>query len=208
MKRRFPQAWAHLRRWEKELRRRESSAFDDDAWYRFGRNQNIDKQDVQKLIVPRLVQHLKCSVDDAGDVCLDNVDVGGVLASADTELAYLMAVLNAPVCDFVFRIISKPFQNDYRSANKQFIAPLPVPNASGESRAEVASRSRLLQVAVDPSPGPPRGSREAPLRPPSGAAPRALALARSAGLAGDDGTLPASASPPYRPPGLGGGGAR
>jgi hypothetical protein len=56
-----------------------------------------------------------------------------------------MAVLNAPVCDFVFRIISKPFQNDYRSANKQFIAPLPVPNASPEARADVAGRARRLQ---------------------------------------------------------------
>ena len=56
-----------------------------------------------------------------------------------------MAVLNGPYRDFVFRIISKPFQNDYRSANKQFIAPLPVPNASAEARADVAARARRLQ---------------------------------------------------------------
>ena len=73
---RFPMAWAHLRRWEKELRRRESSAFDDDEWYRFGRNQNLDKQDLSKLVVPRLVQHLKCSDDTNAEFCLDNVDVG------------------------------------------------------------------------------------------------------------------------------------
>ena len=56
-----------------------------------------------------------------------------------------MAVLNGPVADFVFRIIAKPFQNDYRSANKQFIAPLPVPKASSEARASVAARARRLQ---------------------------------------------------------------
>jgi hypothetical protein len=113
--RRFPSAWAHLRRWEQELRKRESNAFDDETWYRFGRNQNIDKQDVAKLIVPRLVQHMKCSLDPGGRFCLDNVDVGGILPATETESNFLMAVLNAPVCDFVFRIISKPFQNDYRS---------------------------------------------------------------------------------------------
>lgn len=79
MENRFPRAWAHLRRWEQELRKRESNAFDDEAWYRFGRSQNIDKQDVEKLIVPRLVQHMKCSIDPEGRFCLDNVDVGGIL---------------------------------------------------------------------------------------------------------------------------------
>ena len=88
---------------------------------------------------------MKCSFDAEGRFCLDNVDVGGILPATDVEPAYLMAVLNAPVCDFVFRIISKPFQNDYRSANKQFIAPLPVPNASAEARANVAARARRLQ---------------------------------------------------------------
>jgi hypothetical protein len=145
MSRRFPQAWAHLRRWEQDLRKRESSAFDDETWYRFGRNQSIDKQDVAKLIVPRLVQHMKCSFDPQGRFGLDNVDVGGILPATETEPTYLMAMLNAPVCDYVFRIISKPFQNDYRSANKQFIAPLPIPNASPETRADIATLARRLQ---------------------------------------------------------------
>lgn len=145
MARRFPRAWAHLLRWEQELRKRESSGFDDETWYRFGRNQSIDKQDIAKLIVPRLVQHMKCSFDPQGRFGLDNVDVGGILAAAETEPAFLMAMLNAPVCDYVFRIISKPFQNDYRSANKQFIAPLPIPNASLEARADTAAVARRLQ---------------------------------------------------------------
>jgi hypothetical protein len=145
IERRFPKAWAHLRRWEQELRGRESNSFHDEAWYRFGRNQNIDKQDVAKLVVPRLVQHLKCSFDADGQFCLDNVDVGGILPAAETESDFLMAVLNAPVSDFVFRIISKPFQNDFRSANKQFIAPLLIPNASPEAQAEIAALARGLQ---------------------------------------------------------------
>ena len=148
--RRFPRAWAHLRRWEPDLRMRESDAFDDENWYRFGRNQSIEKQDIAKLIVPRLVQHIKCSFDPGGQYCLDNVDVGGVLPATETEPNYLMAMLNAPVCDYVFRIISKPFLSDYRSANKQFIAPLPIPIASAEARAEVAAwASRLLERWTD-----------------------------------------------------------
>ncbi|MES0199002.1 DNA methyltransferase [Mesorhizobium sp. M0011] len=145
MVRKFPSAWAYLRSWEQQLRGRENNKFDDDVWYRFGRSQNIDKQDLAKLVVPRLVEHLKVSMDATGSICLDNVDVGGVSATQGTDLAYLMGVLNAPVADFVFRSIAKPFRGDYRSANKQFIAPLPIPNVSPEDRAEVATRARELQ---------------------------------------------------------------
>src|SRR5690606_7012210 len=41
MAKRFPKAWTYLKSWEKELRKRERNAFDDERWYRFGRNQNI-----------------------------------------------------------------------------------------------------------------------------------------------------------------------
>ena len=54
-------------------------------------------------------------------------------------------MLNGPVADFVFRRISKPFANDYLSANKQFIAPLPIPRATPLQVTEVARGARNLQ---------------------------------------------------------------
>jgi hypothetical protein len=146
MERRFPRAWTHLCRWEENLRGRENGKMDrDEDWWGYVYLKNMAKQDSAKLIVPRLVEHLKCSLDAEGRVFLDNVDVGGILPTPNGELVYPMAVLNSPVADFVFRIISKPFQNDYRSANKQFIAPLPVPDASTGARADVGVRARRLQ---------------------------------------------------------------
>ncbi|HQP37490.1 MAG TPA: Eco57I restriction-modification methylase domain-containing protein, partial [Polyangiaceae bacterium] len=49
---RTPKAWAYLQSFEALLRAREGGKFDDDQWYRFGRNQNIDKQHLPKLMVP------------------------------------------------------------------------------------------------------------------------------------------------------------
>lgn len=145
MQTRFPLAFAYLRHHEQELRMRERGKFNDDIWYRFGRNQNIDKQDFPKLMVPRLISRLFCAIDEKGAVCLDNVDVGGILVSDPADLSYLAGILNAPVCNFIWRRTSKPFQNDYRSANKQFIAPLPIPAASETDRAEVARLAKELQ---------------------------------------------------------------
>ncbi len=146
MERRFPRAWAHLRSWESALRGREHGRFDDEAWWRFGRHQNLDKQDIPKLLVPRLVRRLRASFDATGRYYLDNVDVGGVIPAHGVDGMYLAAVLNGPVADFVFRRISKPFQNDFRSANRQFIAPLPVPNASPEAQTAIADLARRLEA--------------------------------------------------------------
>lgn len=145
MERRFLKGWAFLKSWEAELRARENRGFDDAEWFRFGRNQNIDKQDRTKLIVPRLVRSLKSSLDFVGEFYLDNVDVGGVLAVRPGTAIFLNAVLNGPMANFVFRRISKPFANDYRSANRQFIAPLPVPKLDATSQAEIARAGRNLQ---------------------------------------------------------------
>jgi hypothetical protein len=176
MSTRFPRGWAYLLNHETKLRRRENHSFDDEQWYRFGRNQNIDKQEFPKLMVPRLICNLFCAIDSHGAFYLDNVDVGGILPSHVDDLPFLAGIINAPPSNFFWRRISKPFQNDYRSANKQFIAPLPIPDATAEERAQVAQAADQLQemytrrrdlvsafeqrlmstqtVAMTPAPGP------------------------------------------------------
>jgi hypothetical protein len=141
----YPLAWAYLRSHEVALRARERNGFDDEQWWRFGRNQNVGIQETQKLIVPRIVANLGCTVDAHATQYLDNVDVGGVAAARDVSPYFLTAALNAPPADFAFRRISKPFRGDYRSANKQFIAPLPIPNAPEADRAALAADAERLQ---------------------------------------------------------------
>lgn len=141
----FPLAWAYLRLFETDLRARESNGFDDDQWYRFGRSQNLDKQDTTKLIVPRLVADLKCAVDEAGAYYLDNVDVGGIAPAESVDPYFLAGVLNAPIARYVFRRISKPFRGNYLSANRQFIAPLPVPRADEATRNAIGATVCELQ---------------------------------------------------------------
>ena len=143
----FPKAWAFLKSHEAELRKRESRKMDDDdQWWAYNYPKNLDKQEIAKLVVPRLVANLGCYADDAARYYLDNVDVGGVQPAEGVDLFYLSGIMNSPVSNFVFRHISKPFRGDYRSANKQFIAPLPVPSASPQQRKKVSDHARRLQM--------------------------------------------------------------
>lgn len=141
----YPRAWAYLQTYEDALRGRESGKMDKDGWWGWVYPKNIDKQDGKKLMVPRLIHRLFVSIDDTGSYCLDNVDVGGIMPVNDSDLYFLAAIMNCPVTNFVWRRTSKPFQNDYRSANKQFIAPLPVPKAKPEQKADVGNRAKALQ---------------------------------------------------------------
>jgi type I restriction-modification system DNA methylase subunit len=126
---RYRRCWQYLRENEKALRAREHKKFDDDQWYRFGRHQNIDKQELPKIGVPETVDRLSAFLDADGERYFNNVRVNGILEREDRKftLWYLLAVLNSRALDFVFRRIAKPKDRGYFEANKQFIAPLPVP---------------------------------------------------------------------------------
>ena len=153
----YPKAWAYLNSYKDALSMREArrdhngdvieAPFNDAHWYRFGRHQNLVKQEIVKLVVPRLVSDFTCNVDETGSLYLDNVDVGGVIIAEAEDPFFIAGVLNSPIVNFVFKRISKPFRGGYYSANKQFIAPLPIPPASPDDHSEVAARARALQAA-------------------------------------------------------------
>lgn len=144
LKRDYPLAWAYLKRFEVVLRARESNKFDDAEWYRFGRHQNIDKQDIAKILVPRLCRDLASVNDAKGKFYIDNVDVGGIEVASGVGADFITGILNSSPLNFVWKRIAKPFQNGYLSANKQFIAPLPIPTATPTDVTKVSALAKRL----------------------------------------------------------------
>lgn len=143
MSKRFKRCWAYLRENEKTLRKRESGRFDDDEWWRFGRPQNIDKQELPKIGVPQTVNRLEAFIDPQGSRYFNNVRVNGILPRSDGtySLWYLLALLNSNAVDYFFKHIAKPKDRDYFEANKQFIAPLPIPKTKDQKPlAKLAQR--------------------------------------------------------------------
>lgn len=150
---RFPAAWAYLTGFEQELRRREKfqvpvngcvGPFDDDEWYRFGRNQNLDKQELAKLVVAQTVPGMRVFFDDMGEFYTNNVRVNGILPAEDGW--FLLGLLNSPTVNLVFRWTGKPKDGNWFEANRQFIAPLPIPHADAATRGEVGRLARELQA--------------------------------------------------------------
>ncbi|MBE0418020.1 MAG: Eco57I restriction-modification methylase domain-containing protein, partial [Coriobacteriia bacterium] len=113
MRTRFPKARAYLKKYEAELRDRERGAFDDEAWYRFGRHQNIDKQELPKLGVAQTVPGMRVFADPKGEFYFNNVRVNGIIPAEEGDLFFLLGVLNSRVTDFVFQRTAKPKGGGY-----------------------------------------------------------------------------------------------
>ncbi len=145
MKGSFPLAWAYLLSYEPALRARDANTSGDESWYCYSRNQNLDKQDLAKLIVAQTVPEMRVSADYQADNYLNNVRVNGVLPAPKCDMSFIMAALNGPVAEFVFRRIAKPKQGGWFEANKQFIAPLPIPRADAKAQKAVGARAKDLQ---------------------------------------------------------------
>jgi hypothetical protein len=144
-----PATAAYLKANEARLRARERGKFDDDAWYRFGRNQNIGIQTQPKVCVPRLVSPLRATFDSEGRHCLDNVDVNGVVFKpqyAETSQAFLLALLNSRVLRWLFPKVSAPFRGGYWSANRQFLGQLPIRLPDLTSAADRKIHAGLVQL--------------------------------------------------------------
>lgn len=153
----YPKALAYLLSYRDDLRFREGTRdrdglvteapFDDANWYRFGRHQNLDKQEIVKLVVAQTVPKMRVAIDHSAKMYLNNVRVNGIIAADREDPWFLLGVLNARVADFVFRRIAKVKAGGYFEANKQFIAPLPIPYATPEDREAVAAKAKALQAA-------------------------------------------------------------
>lgn len=143
-----PSTWEYLLENKKILENRENGKFKDKEWYRFGRNQNIDKQYLQKLCISRLVQRIQCIYDEYGDYCLDNVDVGGIILKTEYKplYHYLMGLLNSKLLSVFLSKISTPFRGGFWSCNKQYLEKLPIylPDPTDKERFALTQKIESL----------------------------------------------------------------
>ncbi len=123
-----PKIWNYLIENKKILEEREGGKFKGVDWYRFGRNQNIDKQNWIKICVPRLVHEIQAIYDETGSWCLDNVDVGGVILKNEYKnlVYHVLGLLNSKILSKYLSKISTPFRGGFWSCNRQYLEKLPI----------------------------------------------------------------------------------
>jgi hypothetical protein len=136
MKGHAPKAWKHLSDNRDKLAARDGGKFDTDAWYAFGRTQNLTEMETPKLIIQ------VTSIDPI--VMLDRKGVfltgGGAgpfycIRQLDVEkwpLEALMGILNSRLFGWVVRSQSTPLRGGYFKYSKQYIETVPLPDLASK----------------------------------------------------------------------------
>ena len=147
----YRRSWEYLRANREALEAREGGKMRHERWYAFGRTQSLGLHDYPKLAIPRLVRHLQVFCDSQGEFYLDNVDVGGVILknTSDDSYKFVLGLLNSKLLDWYFRQVSAPFRGDFRSANRQFIEPLPIRRVDLSEANDKAVHDRIVRLVEE-----------------------------------------------------------
>ena|GEM_PF-110509 len=119
-------------------------------FYDFIYRKNLAKQHLAKLCVPRLAESVRAAIDEEGTLCLDNVDVCGIIPSdSSLDMQLLLAYLNSALLDrYMKETLRDTFRGGYLSLNKQYLGRLPIklPETAAERRDAERISERVRQI--------------------------------------------------------------
>lgn len=131
MQARYPNCWNYLESFKETLAARDIENPDGTEWYKYGRNQSLDKFDgTPKLVWPVLSLEPRYCIDNQNSFFTGggNGPYYGLrpLPKVTMSLQYIQAVLSHPVIDAFILVTGSSFQDDYISHGKQFIEKIPL----------------------------------------------------------------------------------
>ncbi len=133
LRERFPYAWAYLKRHERTLRRRESRRFDDEAWYRYGRNQGLAACTLPKVVVPAMLERPHALLDPKGELAFTGSGKGGggcwalyPRPSAPVSLERLIDIVTSEEAWDHIVAYGAPQRGGWRGVDKEVLAGIPV----------------------------------------------------------------------------------
>jgi adenine-specific DNA-methyltransferase len=143
----FPLGWDYLNQCKTELENREKGKFKN-TWWQYGRNQNIDKQDYIKLLIPHVVKEMRCAFDESGEYAIKNVGVNGITLreSVQEDPKYILALLNSKIATFVISKVSIFLSGGYYASNKQFANHIPIRTIDFTNPTEKVQHDKLVEL--------------------------------------------------------------
>ena len=125
--------WSYLKACETKLRSREKGRFNDDQWYRFGRDQGIRQCGMPKVILPAILRTGTATVDEGGELTYTASGEGGGGAwgllprNRELDMQALAEFLRSDVVWRYFKALGFPQRGGWRGVDKSVLDPLPVP---------------------------------------------------------------------------------
>ncbi|MBP6868730.1 MAG: Eco57I restriction-modification methylase domain-containing protein [Candidatus Pacebacteria bacterium] len=152
----YPSTFAYFKEFEKELRAREKSSFDDDQWFRFSRNQGISFPAVKKLVAPYLSLGSQFTFDRSGHF-LTNTKCYSYLPKDEEKhsLLLLLGILNSKLTWFFISSTSSVMRGGYCVYSPEYLKSFSFPEKNDlsigieeltEKRLSVQDRDQAKEI--------------------------------------------------------------
>jgi ribosomal protein L11 methylase PrmA len=127
----YEKAWEFLEDHKVYLQDRDVQ---DERWWAFGRRQNVDRMEPDKIVTNIMSEYGRFVADTEGEYCfLGGGNAGGYGIQLMDEYAptaedhlYYVALLNSSVLEFYHKHIAPIFGGNYYSYNKRYLEPHPI----------------------------------------------------------------------------------
>ncbi|PHQ38983.1 type I restriction endonuclease subunit M [Halorubrum persicum] len=150
----FSHAWDFFKAHEDYLKDR--SLQNEEQWWAFGRRQNVEKMEPDKIMTNIMSSYNRFVADTAGEYYfVGGGNAGGYgiqlrdeYAPSSDDLLYYVALLNSKVLEFFHKHIAPIFGGKYYSYNKRYLEPHPIvvsenaPDDQIETKAEQITEKR------------------------------------------------------------------
>ncbi|WP_436932681.1 Eco57I restriction-modification methylase domain-containing protein [Halosimplex halobium] len=148
----FKNAWAFLEDHRDYLQDRDVQ---DDRWWAFGRRQNVDKMEPDKIMTNIMSAYSRFVADTEGEYYfLGGGNAGGYgiqlmdeYVSGSEQHLYYVALLNSSVLEFYHKHIAPIFGRKYYSYNKRYLEPHPIVLPDEVPEDSILETAREIQNA-------------------------------------------------------------
>lgn len=128
MKKKFPKTYDYFLENRDILEEREQGRFKGPKFYCFGRPQNMDKMDRDKLLLPAIVNQGTSNYDEDDYWVIDSAYF--FIPEDDISLRYTSSLLNSPMMSFFLKNTSTKMRGGYYSMKSAYSEPFPIPDPS------------------------------------------------------------------------------
>ncbi|WP_302083452.1 Eco57I restriction-modification methylase domain-containing protein [Salinibaculum rarum] len=151
---RHPQVHEYLTTHKDTLLNR--SKVDPDRWYDFGRPQNLERFDKEKLLTPSISYESNFTHDEVGVAHKEKVY--GIRLNDDASYTYrsLLAVLNSNIPWYYLLQTGYTFRDGFRTFKTKYLGPIPIPEITPSTDAALtrgpSAETRIEEYLKDAPP--------------------------------------------------------
>jgi type I restriction-modification system DNA methylase subunit len=151
----YPKAWAYLKVNYDTLRDREKGKMRHEGWYGYVYPKSVSLFARSKILTPSIAAKASFALDPQGEMYFVGSGGGGgggygilQLPDAQINAAYLVALLNSSLLDYIVKRVSSSFRGGYFAYSRQYIEQLPIRTIDFTDPADIARHDRMVALVT------------------------------------------------------------